>query len=100
MRSWSFDLLPLEPKHSALRCARTTSFLFRYRIAPIYGQHFHALEFDKCDQAHLQAFLLLLLLLLPFMPKINELRLTLDGFEHVLHHETYYNPAPCRKSRH
>lgn len=64
------------------RCklSKTTSLLFRFRIAPLYGQYFHTLEFDTIHQEGLQA----LLLLLPHMPNIVELDLHPDGFERVL----------------
>ncbi|BGO98637.1 hypothetical protein NBRC10513v2_003031 [Rhodotorula toruloides] len=86
-KAWSAAVAPYRFSHC--KVSRTTSFLFRNRIAPLYGQYFHTLEFDKSDQATLQW----LLLLLPFMPKIEDLRLTLDGFERVLQPQTYYNPA-------
>ncbi|BGP07258.1 hypothetical protein JCM10049v2_003089 [Rhodotorula toruloides] len=86
-KSWSAAAAPFRFSHC--KVSRTTSFLFRYRIAPLYGQYFRSLEFDKSDQAILQS----LLPLLPFMPNIEDLRLTFDGFERVLQRETYHNPA-------
>ncbi|BGP31298.1 hypothetical protein JCM10296v2_003062 [Rhodotorula toruloides] len=86
-KAWSAAAAPFRFSHC--KVSRTTSFLFRYRIAPLYGQYFRTLEFDKSDQASLQT----LLVPLPFMPKIEDLRLTLDGFERVLQRETYHNAA-------